>query len=188
LHRIVLIDPQQRQLLECTYEALENAGLTREYVAGRQMGVFIGGNSSDYRMGTLRDLDSIPMFDATGNHQSIQAGRISYYFNLRGPCFAVDTACSSSLHALHLAVQSIRSGESDSAVVAGCSLHLQPDDFVSMSMLGYDDPSPAMLLTLGTVCKLTRMAFTEYSTSMVKHFRSTTEQSRVSRAAKEPAH
>ena len=100
------------------------------------MGVFVGGTSSDYRMRTLRDLNQVPMFDATGNHQSIQAGRISYSFDLRGPCFSLDTACSSSLTALHLAVQSIRSGESDSAVVAGCNLLLDPDDTVSMSMLG----------------------------------------------------
>lgn len=100
------------------------------------MGVFVGATSSDYRVGTLRDANQVPMFDATGNHQSIQAGRLSYYFDLKGPCFSVDTACSSSLYALHSAVQSIQVGESDSALVAGCSLHLQPDDTVSMSMLG----------------------------------------------------
>jgi acyl transferase domain-containing protein len=122
--------------LECTYEALENAGFPKESIAGRNMGVFIGATASDYRIGTLRDLNQAPMFDATGNHQSIQAGRISYLFDLRGPSFALDTACSSGLYALHSAVQSIRSGESDSAIVAGCSLHLQPDDMVSMSMLG----------------------------------------------------
>lgn len=130
------IDPQQRQLLECSYEALENAGIPKESVSGSKMGVFVGAASSDYRMGTLRDLSQVPMFDATGNHQAIQAGRISYYFNLLGPCFSVDTACSSSLYALHSAIQSIRMGESDSALVAGCSLHLQPDDMISMSMLG----------------------------------------------------
>lgn len=100
------------------------------------MGVFVGGKTSDYRLGLLRDLDQIPMFEATGNHQSIQAGRLSYYFDLRGPSLAIDTACSSSLSALHLAVQSIRSGETDSAVVAGCNLYLEPDVSVSMSMLG----------------------------------------------------
>ncbi|KAK4624439.1 Reducing polyketide synthase PKS2 [Fulvia fulva] len=130
------MDPQQRQLLECSYEALENAGLAKESLSGSNMGVFVGAASSGYRMGTLKDLSQVPMFDATGNHQSIQAGRISYYFNLSGPSFSIDTACSSSLYALHLAVQSIRSGESDSALVAGCSLHLNPDDMISMSMLG----------------------------------------------------
>jgi acyl transferase domain-containing protein len=101
------------------------------------MGVFVGGASADYRINTLRDLNQAPLFDSTGTHQSIQAARLSYYFDLRGPSFAVDTACSSGLYALHSAVQSIRSKESNSAMVAGCSLHLQPDDCVSMSMLGY---------------------------------------------------
>lgn len=110
--------------------------MSKESIAGRNMGVFIGGTSSDYHLGTLKELNQMPMFDSTGNHQSIQAGRISYYFDLRGPCFAVDTACSSGLYALHSAVQCIRSGEADSAVVAGCSLHLQPDEMISMSMLG----------------------------------------------------
>ena len=130
-------DPQQRQLLECTYEALENAGIPKETIAGRNMGVYVGGAASDYRIGTLRDLDTVPMFDATGNHQSILSGRISHFFDLRGPSFTVDTACSSGLYAMHQAVQSIRAGESDQAVVAACNLHFQPDDWVSMSMLGY---------------------------------------------------
>ncbi|RMZ91949.1 hypothetical protein DV736_g817, partial [Chaetothyriales sp. CBS 134916] len=130
------MDPQQRQLLECTYEAMENAGLPKDKVAGSKMGVFTGGTSSDYRFGTLRDLNRIPVFDATGNHQSIQAGRISYSFDLRGPCCSIDTACSSGLYALHAAIQSIRSGESSSAIVAAAALHLEPEDMISMSMLG----------------------------------------------------
>lgn len=100
------------------------------------MGVFVGASTSGYRLGTLRDVSQVPMFDSTGNHQSIQAGRLSHYFDLKGPCFSVDTACSSSIYALHSAVQSIRSGESDSAVVAASTLHIQPDDMISMSMLG----------------------------------------------------
>lgn len=123
-------------MLEVTYEALENAGISKDNISGRNMGVYVGGRTSDYRMGTLKDVNQVPMFDATGNHASIQAGRLSYYFDLHGPCFTVDTACSSGLYAMHSAVQAIRSGEADSAVVAGCNLHLQPDDMISMSMLG----------------------------------------------------
>ncbi|KAG5972993.1 Type I Iterative PKS [Claviceps arundinis] len=130
------MDPQQRQLLECAYEAIESAGIPKETISGASVGVFVGATSSSYRMGTLRDLNQVPLFDSTGNHQSIQAARISHYFNFRGPCLSIDTACSSSLYALHAAVQSLRAGEIDSAIVAGCSLHLQPDDMVSMSMLG----------------------------------------------------
>ncbi|KAG5953604.1 Type I Iterative PKS [Claviceps sorghi] len=132
----IAMDPQQRQLLECAYEALESAGIRKETVSGANMGVFVGATSSSYQIGTLRDLNQVPLFNSTGNHQSIQAARISHCFNFRGPCVSIDTACSSSLHALHAAVQSLRSGETDSAIVAGCSLHLQPDDMVSMSMLG----------------------------------------------------
>lgn len=127
-------DPQQRLLLECTYEALENAGIPKETLVGKNVGVFVGGAASDYRLGTLRDLDRTPMFDATGNHQSVQSGRISHYFDLRGPGFTVDTACSSSLYALHQAVLSLRNGECEQAVVAACHLNLQPGDWVSMSL------------------------------------------------------
>ncbi|PHH89077.1 hypothetical protein CDD83_6687 [Cordyceps sp. RAO-2017] len=130
------MDPQQRLLLECTYEAFENAGIPNRVIAGTNTGVFIGGAISQYRTGTLRDVQQVPMYECTGNHQAIQAGRISHFFDLRGPCLFVDTACSSGLHAVHAAVQSIRCGEADSAVVAGASLHVQPHDYVSMSMMG----------------------------------------------------
>ncbi|KAK7976515.1 glycoside hydrolase [Apiospora arundinis] len=130
------MDPQQRQLLEVTYEALESAGIPKDTISGRSMGVYVAGRPSDYRQGTLDDTCQLPLFDATGNQVSVQAGRISYYFNLQGPSFTVDTACSSGLYALHSAVQSIRSGESESAIVAGCCLRLQPDDMISMSMMG----------------------------------------------------
>lgn len=126
-------DPQQRQLLECTFEAMESAGIPKEEVSGKNMAVYVGTSPSDYHLGSLRDLETVPMFDATGNHQSILAGRIAHFFDLRGPCFAVDTACSSGLHAVHLAVQSLRAGETEQAVVASSRLNLAPDHIASMS-------------------------------------------------------
>ncbi|KAK3690558.1 hypothetical protein B0T22DRAFT_516168 [Podospora appendiculata] len=129
------MDPAQRLLLECTYEALENGGIPKESVSGKKVGVFVGGNYNEHRTGNLRDLDHIPAFDATGNQGAFLAGRLSYYFNLRGPTYTVDTACSSSMHAVHLAVQSIRAGESESAVVGASHLITQPDIWVSMAKL-----------------------------------------------------
>ncbi|KJZ74256.1 hypothetical protein HIM_06262 [Hirsutella minnesotensis 3608] len=134
------MDPQQRMLLECSYEALENAGIAKEGIAGSDMGVFVGGGPSDYQYGAFRDLNTIPMFDVTGNHQSILSGRISHYFDLRGPSFCVDTACSSGLYALHQAVQSLRAGECESAIVGACHLHLQPERWITMSMSGLFNP------------------------------------------------
>lgn len=142
-------------LLECTYEALENAGIPKESLVGKKVGVFVGGAASDYRLGTLRDSEQTPMFDATGNHQSIQAGRISHYFDLRGPSFSVDTACSSSLYALHQAVQSIRNGDSDQAIVAACHLNLQPGDWISMSLSRY--------VTNGFICSVINISTTDDS-------------------------
>ena len=128
-------DPAQRLLLECAYEALENAGAPKEAVSGKKVGVFVGGNYNEHRVGNLRDLDHIPSFDATGNQGAFLAGRLAYYFNLRGPTFTVDTACSSSMHALHLAVQSIRAGESEQAIVGASHLITHPDIWVSMGKL-----------------------------------------------------
>ena len=128
------LDPQQRQLLECTFEALESAGLGRDWYAGNNIGCFVGGNFVDYELNNMRDTETIPMYQATSNHLCMMSNRISYLFDLRGPSFTVDTACSSSLVALHQAVLSIRSGESSAAVVGGCRLNIIPDFFISMSM------------------------------------------------------
>ena len=128
------LDPQQRLSLECTYEALENAGIPKQSLSGRNVGVFAGASFSDYDVRNLRDLDTVPMHEITGNALSLQSNRISYYFDLRGPSFTIDTACSSSLTALHLACQSLRAGESSAAIVSGAHLNLTPDIFVSMSL------------------------------------------------------
>ncbi|KAN0092149.1 BcPKS8, polyketide synthase [Hyaloscypha variabilis] len=130
----ISMDPQQRLLLECTYEALENGGIPKESLVGQNVGVFVGGSFADYELRNCRDTDTAPMYQATGCAQSLLSNRISYYFDFSGPSFTVDTACSSSLSALHLACQSLRSGESSQAIVASCHLNLLPDYFITMSM------------------------------------------------------
>lgn len=134
LQEAISLDPQQRILLECTFEALENAGISKQSLAGRNVGVFAGGSYADYEVRNVRDLDTIPMHQATGGAMTMHANRISYYFDFHGPSFTVDTACSSSLTALHLACQSLRNGECSMAVVACAHLNLTPDLFVSMSL------------------------------------------------------
>jgi acyl transferase domain-containing protein len=130
----ISMDPQQRLLLECTYEALENGGIPKESLVGQNVGVFVGGSFADYELRNCRDTDTAPMYQATGCAQSLLSNRISYYFGFCGPSFTVDTACSSSLSALHLACQSLRSGESKQAIVASCHLNILPDYFIIMSM------------------------------------------------------
>src|SRR5678816_2658273 len=101
----VRMDPQQRLLLEVAWEALEDAGQTRESLAGSRTGVFAGICTTDYSALQLADPKDIDAYTGTGNSLSILAGRLAYLLDLHGPSVALDTACSSSLVAVHLASQ-----------------------------------------------------------------------------------
>lgn len=134
------MDPQHRLILECTYEALESAGIPKHKLIGKNVGVYAGGSFTDYELNNLRDLDTAPMHQSTGNAPSLLANRVSYYFDFRGPSHTIETACSSSLTALHLAMQSIHRGDSSLVVLASSHLNLLPDHFVSMSSQGLLSP------------------------------------------------
>jgi acyl transferase domain-containing protein len=130
----ISMDPQQRLLLECTFEALENAGIPKRSLAGKNVAVFVGGSFADYEVNNVQDTDTAPMHQATGCAATMLANRLSYYFDFAGPSATVDTACSPSLAALHLACQSLHSGESSHAVVGSSHLNILPDFFITMSM------------------------------------------------------
>jgi acyl transferase domain-containing protein len=130
----VVLDPQQRMLLEVAWEALEHAGQAPDRLAGSQTGVFIGIISSDYSQLLLRTgVEQLDTYFGTGNANSVAAGRLSYVLGLRGPAISIDTACSSSLVAVHLACQSLRSGECSIALAGGVSLMLVPETNVVLS-------------------------------------------------------
>ena len=114
-----LMDPQQRILLEVTWEALEHARITPRDLAGTDTGVFMGVGSDDYGRRLLEDLPRIEAWTGIGGAFCAVANRISYTLDLRGPSVAVDTACSASLVALHMACQSLRAGESPVAIAGG---------------------------------------------------------------------
>jgi myxalamid-type polyketide synthase MxaB len=123
------MDPQQRLLLEVAWESLEHAGLPQERINGSMTGVFVGIGGSDYAKIPMRYDNYLEYLDAhagTGNALSIAANRVSYLLNLHGPSIATDTACSSSLVSLHLALQSLRNWECDTAVAGGVNLILLP--------------------------------------------------------------
>ncbi|GLZ06502.1 phthiocerol synthesis polyketide synthase type I PpsA [Actinomadura sp. NBRC 104412] len=120
------MDPQQRLVLEVTQEALEHAGMATRALAGSRTGVFIGASTSDYGLLQMRDHATVDAWTATGSSLSVLANRVSHLFGLRGPSLVVDTACSSSLVAVHLAVQSLRRGESEVALAGGVNLIISP--------------------------------------------------------------
>ncbi|HMZ80625.1 MAG TPA: beta-ketoacyl synthase N-terminal-like domain-containing protein, partial [Acidobacteriota bacterium] len=135
------LDPQHRLLLEITWEALEQAGIAADRLAGSQTGVFIGISTTDYSRLSLAEQSQLDPYVGTGNALSIAANRISYLFDLKGPSMAIDTACSSSLVAIHQACQSLRLGESTLAIVGGVNLMILPElslTFAKANMLAAD--------------------------------------------------
>ncbi|MEK7326261.1 MAG: beta-ketoacyl synthase N-terminal-like domain-containing protein, partial [Chloroflexota bacterium] len=131
------MDPQQRLLLEVAWEALEDAGQTKEGLAGSRTGVFVGihSHSADYCLLQFADPARMDFYTGTGTAHNVVSGRLSYLFDLQGPNVAVDTACSSSLVALHLAVQSLRNGECGLALAGGINLILSPEFTIAASRM-----------------------------------------------------
>src|SRR6266545_3868772 len=130
------MDPQQRVLLELTWEALEDAGIPPTSLRGTDAGVFVGAWRSDYSMLITQGAVLETSHSATGQDLSVIAGRISYAFGLEGPSFVTTSACSSSLVAMHLAAQAINAGEVSLAIVGGVNLVLSPDSTIAMCRLG----------------------------------------------------
>ncbi|VEP11898.1 Polyketide synthase family protein [Hyella patelloides LEGE 07179] len=124
------MDPQQRLFLEVVWEALENAGLATDKLAGTQTGVFAAMAVVNYDQllyKNVADLTQISAYDGLGTTLSLASSRLSYLLDLKGPSLAIETACSSSLVAVHLACQSLRTGESNLCVVGGVNLILTPE-------------------------------------------------------------
>jgi len=127
------MDPQQRLALEVSWEALEDAGIAADGLAGSATGVFMGVSTFDHGTALFGSLEGVQPYDGTGAALSIVANRLSYCLNLRGPSMTVDTACSSSLVAVHLACQALRAGEADLAIAGGVNVITSPRIALSFS-------------------------------------------------------
>ena len=140
-HEASEIDPQQRMLLETSWEALELAGENPENLRGSRTGVYIGCMNYDYARlhSELHHRDHGGFF-AIGTLPPAMAGRLSYFFGFQGPSSIVDTACSSSLLAIHQACKGLREGEADMALAGGVNLILTPDISISTSHAGMLSP------------------------------------------------
>ncbi|MFJ5293167.1 amino acid adenylation domain-containing protein [Streptomyces sp. NPDC088348] len=136
------MDPQQRKLLEVTWEALEDGGQKPGELAGRDVGVFVGAFTLDYKILQFSDLrfDTIEAHTATGTMMTMVSNRLSHCFDFRGPSLSIDSACSSSLVAVHLACDSLRRGESSLALAGGTLLHLTPQYTIAETKGGFLSP------------------------------------------------
>lgn len=129
------LDPQFRLMLEGTYEAFENAGLTMDDVLGSNTSVYAGSFFKDYHDAGLRDVTTLPRFFLVGVGSAMASNRLSHYFDLRGASMSIDTGCSTTLTALHQACNDLRNNESSMSVVSGANLMLNPDMFITMSSI-----------------------------------------------------
>ncbi|XP_024136385.2 mycolipanoate synthase [Oryzias melastigma] len=128
-----VMDPQQKLLLQCSYRALEDAGIPTESFSGTRTGVYIGLMNRDYEMLRNNNPNIISHYNGTGTATSVAANRISFTFNLTGPSFVIDSACSSSLVALHVACQALQQGDCEMALCGGVNCIIEPRVFVALS-------------------------------------------------------
>jgi len=129
-----MMDPQQRLFLQTAWHAFEDSGYDPATYDGA-IGVFGTCSASGYLLYNLmsqRDPKAIvgegPTLEMINlslqNDKDYLATHVSHQFNLRGPSMSVQTACSSSLVAVHLACQSLLSGECDMVLAGAASLRV----------------------------------------------------------------
>ncbi len=117
------LDPQQRLMLETSWEALEDAAIDPEGLMGSRTGVYGGISTNDYRGMIMDSSDTsepaASLYTVSGTSYNTAIGRVAYALGFRGPAIAIDTACSSSLVAVHQAVTGLQRGEADLALAGG---------------------------------------------------------------------
>ncbi|BFH14940.1 non-ribosomal peptide synthetase [Paenibacillus melissococcoides] len=122
-----IMDPQVRLLHECAWHALEDAGCDPERFGG-SIGLFAGVTNNFHWLSQLSErlhgnLSDMFEVDSLNDTYTVST-RISHKLNLKGPAISLQTACSTSLVAVHVACQSILSGDCDLALAGGASIVL----------------------------------------------------------------
>jgi len=135
------VDPQQRMVLECAWEALESANIDPSTLRGSDAGVYIGVGQMDYTV-EVAQLDPTQLEGQAGPgiaHSAV-CGRLSYFLGLRGPSLSVDTACSSSLVSVHLAITGLRRRETSIALCGGVCAINHPQNHIIFTQAGMLSP------------------------------------------------
>ena len=123
-----MLDPQQRLMLETSWEALEDAAIDPESLRGSRTGVYAGISNYDYREMVIDSPETAEaaggLYAVTGTALNTAIGRVSFALGLEGPSMAIDTACSSSLVAIHQAIGGLQRNEAELAIAGGVHVFL----------------------------------------------------------------
>ncbi|MDE2875260.1 MAG: SDR family NAD(P)-dependent oxidoreductase [Gemmatimonadota bacterium] len=118
-----LLDPQQRMMLEVTWQALEDAGIDPERIRGSRTGVYSGISNDEYRMLVVDSSKPSEaascLYALSGTNLNGTAGRVSFVLGLTGPAKAVDAACASAMVAINDAVADLQQGKANLAIAGG---------------------------------------------------------------------
>ncbi|MEZ0381628.1 polyketide synthase [Mycobacterium sp. pW045] len=128
----VAMDPQQRVALRVAWRACEDAGINPDELTGHDVGVYLGASVTGYGP-DMAQFSEHSGHLLPGTALSVISGRVAYTLGLAGPAITVDTSCSSALSALHLAIQAIRTGDTDMALAGGVCVMGSPGFFVEFS-------------------------------------------------------
>lgn len=135
-----LMDPQQRLMFMHVWSALEDAGYAPKKLGGSKTGIYCGIASQSYGALVYRaGRQSDPRW-VMGNVASMTPNRISHMLDLHGPSEPVETACSSSLVALHRAVEDLRDGICEMAIVGGVNAIATEDLHMAFAAAGMLSP------------------------------------------------
>ncbi|OMC11778.1 type I polyketide synthase [Mycobacterium sp. SP-6446] len=139
------MDPRQRLALELAWELFEDAFVVPETLRGERVSIYVGAMTDDYAVLTLHDapndLDNLDHHSFAGVSRGMIANRISYAFGLQGSSMTVDSGQSSSLVAVHLACESLRTGESPLAIAGGIHLNLADETALLETEFGALSPT-----------------------------------------------
>lgn len=150
--------PEQRLMLEETVNCIHDAGYSLNELRGTSTGIFTSKVDSQFKL-LFNQLSKSSMAELS---QSMDATRVAYTLDLRGPSIIIDTTCSSSLVALHTACQNIKDGTCDQALVGGVSLWVIPEASVDSSPIlskkrdcsAFDDSADGTLFGEGALMVL----------------------------------